>query len=66
MSATAIETTENAAGGPEPGITLLEAYSALVQRAGGHARGVEIPFPGRRLDADPESTLWSVRIRQYD
>ncbi len=52
--------------GTDSGITLLEAYSALVQRAGRDSSGVEVPFPGRPLGTDRDCNLWTIRIKQID
>jgi hypothetical protein len=65
MSTNAIETSAKPAAPArsESGITLLEAYSALVSKDSTRIPAVEIPFPGQPSGADPEGRFWMVKLR---
>ncbi len=63
MNSTTTDTLESPSARSEGGITLLEAYSALASRESNRIPAVAIPFPGQPSGADPESRLWTMKLR---
>lgn len=66
MNTIAPETATDTTTGRESGMTLLDAYRALRQRAGERTQRVVPPVAGHRDDADPERRVWGAHFRQYD
>lgn len=63
MSSITIEKSGTAIERNDGGITLLEAYSALVGRDARRSPAVEIPFPGQPSVADPEGRFWTMKFK---
>lgn len=47
----------------ESGITLLEAYSALANKAPLESTAIDIPTPGMTLSRESESDFWHLQLR---